>query len=217
MRRNVSAMVNIANGHETPAPTTSIDQTERDTAAHRLDTARHATAGPDTVLSGTGSAATAARYLLAGIRLALGWIFLWAFLDKLFGLGHSTVAAKSWLNGGSPTAGFLGKSATGPFTGFYHSIAGSVVADALFMAALLGIGVALLLGIGMRIAAGAGALLTVLMWTAVLPPSSNPFMDDHLIYAAVLVVLALLGAGNTLGLGRWWAGTPLVRRNTWLT
>ncbi|MFC6607869.1 DoxX family membrane protein [Amorphoplanes digitatis] len=210
-------MVNIAKGHEGPAPTTSIDRTEREAADHRLPTARHTTAGPDTALSGTGSAATAARYLLAGIRLALGWIFLWAFLDKLFGLGHSTVAAKAWINDGSPTAGFLGKSATGPFTGFYHSIAGSAVADALFMAALLGIGVALLLGIGMRIAAGAGALLMVLMWTAVLPPSSNPFMDDHLIYAAVLVVLALLGAGNTLGLGRWWAATPLVRRNTWLT
>jgi thiosulfate dehydrogenase [quinone] large subunit len=43
------------------------------------------------------------------------------------------------------------------------------------------------------------------------------FMDDHLIYAAVLVVLAVLGAGTTLGLGRRWAATPLVRRNTWLT
>jgi len=174
-------------------------------------------AAPDSTPPESGRTATATRYLLAGIRLALGWIFLWAFLDKLFGLGHSTTAAKSWLNGGSPTAGFLGKSATGPFTGFYHSIAGSTVADALFMAALLGIGVALILGIGMRIAAGAGALLTVLMWTAVLPPASNPFMDDHLIYAAVLIVLALLGAGATLGLGRWWTATPLVRRNTWLT
>jgi thiosulfate dehydrogenase [quinone] large subunit len=41
-------------------------------------------------------------------------------------------------------------------------------------------------------------------------------MDDHLIYAAVLVLLALLGAGNTLGLGRRWTATPLVRRNPWL-
>ena len=209
-------MVNIANGHETPAPTTAIDRTERETASHRLHTDRHTPAGPDNVLSVTGSAATATRYLLAGIRLALGWIFLWAFLDKLFGLGHSTVAAKSWLNGGSPTAGFLGKSATGPFTGFYHSIAGNAVADALFMAALLGIGAALILGIGMRIAAGAGAALTVLMWTAVLPPENNPFMDDHLIYAAVLVVLALVGAGTTLGLGKYWEKLPIVRANGWL-
>jgi len=160
--------------------------------------------------------ATAVRYLLAGIRLALGWIFLWAFLDKVFGLGHSTASAKSWLNGGSPTKGFLGSATEGPFAGFYHSIAGVGVVDVLFMATLLGVGVALILGIGMRVAAGAGALLTVMMWTAVLPPASNPFMDDHLVYAAVLIVLALLGAGDTLGLGRQWSSLPLVRRATWL-
>jgi thiosulfate dehydrogenase (quinone) large subunit len=217
MRRNVSAMVNIANGHETTAPATPLATTER--------TGRDAEARPhagtpyqqELTPAPTGRAATATRYLLAGIRLALGWVFLWAFLDKLFGLGLSTPTANSWLNGGSPTAGFLGKAATGPFTGLYHSIAGNVIVDVLFMAALLGIGIALILGIGMRIAATAGALLLVLMWTAVLPPANNPFMDDHLIYAAVLVVLALMGAGNDLGLGRRWATTPLVRRNTWLT
>jgi hypothetical protein len=62
----------------------------------------------------------------------------------------------------------------------------------------------------------AGVLLTVMMWTAVLPPTTNPFMDDHLIYAAILIALALLGAGNTLGLGRTWAATPLVQRAPWL-
>ncbi|HLL69400.1 MAG TPA: hypothetical protein VK453_27340 [Micromonosporaceae bacterium] len=209
-------MVNIANDHGTATPVGTTDGTERNVSGRPPGAAAHTSSTPLTARSATGPAATATRYLLAGIRLALGWVFLWAFLDKTFGLGHSTAAANSWLNGGSPTAGFLGKAATGPFTGFYNSIAGSVVADVLFMAALLGIGVALLLGIGMRVAAGAGALLTVLMWTAVLPPSTNPFMDDHLIYAAVLVLLALLGAGTTLGLGRWWAATPLVRRNTWL-
>jgi thiosulfate dehydrogenase (quinone) large subunit len=160
-------------------------------------------------------AATAARYLLAGVRLALGWIFLWAFLDKAFGLGFATPSERAWFNGGSPTNGFLG-SAKGPFSGFYHSIAGTGIADALFMTALLGVGLALMLGIGMRIAAGAGVLLTVMMWSAVLPPATNPFMDDHLIYAAILIVLALLGAGNTLGLGRAWAATPLVQREPWL-
>jgi len=160
-------------------------------------------------------AATAARYLLAGIRIALGWVFLWAFLDKVFGLGFATPSERSWLNGGSPTNGFLG-SAKGPFNGFYHNIAGNGFVDALFMAALLGVGLALLLGVGMRIAAGSGALLTVLMWTAVLPPTTNPFMDDHLVYAAILIVLALLGAGNTIGLGRQWAALPLVQRAPWL-
>jgi thiosulfate dehydrogenase [quinone] large subunit len=188
-------------------------------AGHTVPTARVRPDGRDPMrrssIEPSARAAMAARYLLAGIRLALGWVFLWAFLDKAFGLGFATPSQRSWFNGGSPTNGFLA-SAKGPFSGFYHSIAGTGIADALFMTALLGVGLALLLGIGMRIAAGAGALLTVMMWSAVLPPASNPFMDDHLIYAAILIVLALLGAGTTLGLGRVWAATPLVHRAPWL-
>lgn len=159
--------------------------------------------------------ATAARYMLAGIRMTLGFIFLWAFVDKLFGLGFATVSAKSWLNGGNPTAGFLGSS-KGPFSGFFHTIAGTDAANVLFMGGLLAIGAALILGIAMRLAAAGGVLLTVMMWAAVLPPASNPIVDDHLIYAAILVVLALLGAGNTMGLGQAWAATSLVHRASWL-
>ncbi|MEH0936408.1 hypothetical protein V6U80_14720 [Micromonospora sp. CPCC 205543] len=158
----------------------------------------------------------AARYVWAGTRIALGWIFLWAFLDKAFGLGHTTESKSAWINGGSPTKGFLSFGAAGPFKGVYQDIAGATWADWLFMIGLAGIGVALLLGIGMRIAAVAGGLLLVLMWTAVLPPENNPFMDDHLIYAAVLAGLALVGAGDTLGLGRTWANLPLVRKYGWL-
>jgi len=156
------------------------------------------------------------RYLLAGIRVALGFVFLWAFLDKLFGLGHDTTSAKSWLHGGNPTKGFLGSASVGPFRGLYHAIAGTGVVNVLFMGALLGLGVALILGIGMRLAATAGAVLTAMMWSVVLPPAGNPFLDDHLIYAAVLVLLAMLSAGDTAGLGRAWAGTALVRRARWL-
>ncbi|GLY06398.1 DoxX family membrane protein [Actinoplanes sp. NBRC 101535] len=205
-------MVDIANNHESSPPTTPTERPQH-TARHYSGTA----VVPDPAPAATATATTTTRYLLAGLRLALGWIFLWAFLDKLFGLGRSTPAANAWLDGGSPTAGFLGKAATGPFAGIYHSMAGNAVVDTLFMTALLGIGMALILGIGMRIAAAAGALLTVLMWTAVLPPATNPFMDDHLVYAAVLILLTLLNAGNTWGLGHRWAATSLVRRNTWLT
>jgi thiosulfate dehydrogenase (quinone) large subunit len=206
-------MVDIAKNHNRTAGSTTGPLLD----ARRAPPTNNGQRGHrDPVATSDTRSGTAVRYLLAGIRLALGWIFLWAFLDKTFGLGHDTVTAKSWLYGGSPTKGFLGSAAKGPFAGFYHSIAGAGLTDVLFMAALLGVGVALILGIGMRVAAAAGALLTVMMWTAVLPPASNPFMDDHLIYAAVLIVLALLGAGNTLGLGRVWANLPLVRRATWL-
>jgi thiosulfate dehydrogenase [quinone] large subunit len=162
------------------------------------------------------TAQKATRYLFAGTRLALGWIFLWAFLDKLFGLGHATPSARAWINGGSPTKGFLANSPTGPLQDFYTSFAGAAWADWLFMTGLAGIGAALILGIGIRVAAVTGSLLLVMMWSAVLPPETNPFMDDHLIYAAVLVGLALTGAGNTLGLGKPWGNLALVRRNPWL-
>lgn len=163
-----------------------------------------------------GATNNTARYVFAAVRIGLGWMFLWAFLDKLFGLGFATPAAGAWIDGGHPTAGFLGRSAKGPFAEMWHGAAGTWWADWLFMLGLAGIGIALILGIGMRVAAATGALLYVLMWTVVLPPATNPFLDDHLISAAVLVGLGLMNAGDTAGLGRWWARTPLVRRMPWL-
>ncbi len=154
-------------------------------------------------------------YVWGVARLMLGWIFLWPFLDKTFGLGHETTSAKAWIHGGSPTTGFL-KGAVGPFAGIYHSMSGYQLADWGFMIGLLCIGVALLSGIGVRIAAISGAVLLVLMWSASLPPANNPFMDEHLIYAVVLLGLALVGSGNTLGFGRWWAKTDLGRDHAWL-
>jgi thiosulfate dehydrogenase (quinone) large subunit len=152
----------------------------------------------------------AARYAFAVARIAIGFVFVWAFVDKLFGLDHATPAARAWINGGSPSGGYL-KGVEGPFAGVFNSMAGTP-ADWLFMAGLLGIGVALMLGVGMRIAAASGALLLVLMWAASLPIATNPFLDDHLVYAVVLVGLALMHAGNTVGLGRMWSRLTLVRR-----
>jgi thiosulfate dehydrogenase [quinone] large subunit len=176
---------------------------------------RHAGDG-ETVREERDTTASGVRLLAAGLRLALGWTFLWAFLDKTFGLGHETAAADAWTEGGSPTEGFLSFATAGPFADTYQGIAGAAWADWLFMIGLLGIGVALMLGVAMRIAVASGALMLVLMWTAVLPPANNPFMDDHLIYAGLLVLLAALGAGRTLGLGTWWEDLPIVRDHSWL-
>ena len=172
--------------------------------------AHDAEATGSTAPANTGG--TAFGYVVAALRLSLGWVFLWAFLDKLFGLGHETASKQAWVNGGSPTKGFLANASTGPFEDMYHNIAGDAWADWLFMIGLAGIGVALIAGVTMRIAATAGAVLLVLMWTAVLPPENNPFMDDHLIYALVLVALALIKAGHVLGLGAAWERLPLVQR-----
>jgi len=162
------------------------------------------------------------RHVWAVTRLSIGFVFLWAFFDKLLALGYATGTDRdtgaidrfgdaAWINGGSPTEGFL-SGVTGPFKGLFEPIAGAAWADWLFMIGLLAIGVALMLGIGMRIAAASGALLLVFMWMALLRLDNNPFMDDHLVYAMVLIGLALAHAGDTLGLGRQWARTNLVHR-----
>jgi thiosulfate dehydrogenase [quinone] large subunit len=166
----------------------------------------------------TGSAVDArvpTRYVWGALRLAVGFTFFWAFLDKLFGFGRATPANKGWLDGGSPTKGFLSAS-DGPFSGFYKAIAGDGWADALFMVGIAAIGLALLLGIGTRIAAISATVLYLMMWSVVLPPETNPFVDDHIIGALVVIGLALVAAGDTLGFGKWWRQLPIVRTNHWL-
>jgi thiosulfate dehydrogenase [quinone] large subunit len=168
----------------------------------------------------------AARKGLAVLRFAFGLTFLWAFFDKLFALGfHTGVNDKTgavdrfgpaaWIHGGSPTTGFLkfGVPADNPFKGFYNGMAGQAWADWLFMAALLGIGIALTLGIAMRVTAGAAALLYTMMWSASLPLQNNPVIDDHVVGFITVIVLALVLAGDTWGLGSVWARIPLVRKH----
>src|SRR4051812_36560766 len=104
-----------------------------------------------------------------GLRIAMGFVFLWAFFDKLFGFGYATPTNKGWLDGGSPTKGFLSHVAVGPLESTLHSWAGDWWADWLFMLGLLGIGIALTFGIAMRIAAGATIVMMALMWIAEWP------------------------------------------------
>lgn len=163
------------------------------------------------------------RYAAAATRLSLGWVFLWAFLDKLLALGFATgrdadtgavdrFGPAAWIHEGSPTLGFLKFGTKGPLADFYQGFAGAGWANWLFMIGLAGIGIALILGIGMRMATFSGVAMLVMMWSAALWPENNPFMDDHLIYALVLVMLLLAGAGKTFGLGRAWERLHLVQR-----
>ena len=164
---------------------------------------------------------------LAVLRIATGFIFLWAFLDKTFGLGYATPAARAWINGGSPTKGFLSSVEVGPLPGFFHSIAGNPLVDWLFMLGLLGIGVALIAGVGLRLAAIATTIMMAGMWLAEFPldkttaagepsGSTNPLIDYHVVYALVAIVAALAYAGHTWGLGRTWSRLPFVQKNRWL-
>ncbi|HEY7857825.1 MAG TPA: hypothetical protein VIC82_04935 [Candidatus Nanopelagicales bacterium] len=148
---------------------------------------------------------------LAALRVAIGFSFLWAALDKIFGWGFATPTAKSWINGGSPTKGFL-SSSDGPLSGFYHAIAGSGVANVAFILGLLLLGGAMILGVGNRLSTFGGTLLFLMMWSVVLPPVQNPVLDEHLIQALAVLVLGACHAGESFGLGQWWNAQPLVQR-----
>jgi thiosulfate dehydrogenase [quinone] large subunit len=160
------------------------------------------------------------------LRLALGVEFLWAFLDKTFGLGYATPDERAWIHGASPTEGFLSGVSAGPLHGVFNDLAGNPLIDWLFMLGLLSIGAALILGVALRVAAASGTLLLAMMWLATWPPatiaggqptgSNNPVVDDHVISALALIVVAVYAAHSAGYLGRWWAKQDRVQRSPWL-
>lgn len=167
------------------------------------------------------------KYAWAAIRIVIGLIFMWAFFDKMIGLGYSTcntvdpatkensvkvLCEKSVAKGASPTAGFLGKGTTGPFKGVFNEMAGNKIVDFLFMAGLLLVGLSLVLGIGIKVAAISGALLMMLMWLAVLPKTTNPLLDDHVVYALALFGIMFSNHEQVWGLGNWWQKQPIVKK-----
>ena len=163
------------------------------------------------------------RKVLAIARVVIGFTFLWAFLDKLFGLGFATPSSRAWINGGTPAQGFI-KGIDGPFHDVFQVFA-NPFGDWLFMIGLLGIGVAMIAGAGLRIAAVAGTLLMLFMFLAEWPTatslvdgkvvsgSTNPIVDSHWHEALLLIISAVTLAGDTWGLGKWWGNLDVVKKH----
>jgi thiosulfate dehydrogenase [quinone] large subunit len=131
------------------------------------------------------------KIVLLKLRFVMSFIFLWAFFDKLFGLGFATAPEKAWIHGGSPTTGFLSGAVKGPFVEIFHSLAGVAVVDWLFMLGLLVVGITLLFNKYVLWGAVAGIIMMLLMWLALLFPANNPIIDEHIVYALVLALLAI--------------------------
>ena len=131
------------------------------------------------------------KFVYLSLRLTMGFIFLWAFLDKTFGLGFATAPAKSWINGGSPTTGFLSFGTKGPFAEVFQNLAGVAVVDWLFMLGLLFVGTTLLFNKYVKWGCLVGMLMMILMWLATLFPENNPIIDEHIIYLLVLAAISI--------------------------
>jgi len=175
------------------------------------------------------------------LRLLMGFTFLWAFLDKAFALGFSTgrilddagntvkidyFGDAAWIHGASPTAGVVGFAVKGPLTDTIHSVTGYQMAagpqvdpwvDWLFMASMLLIGLGLMAGVMTRLAAFGGiAWLAIFYVATAIWPEHNPFVDEHVVYAVVLVGLILANAGRYWGLGKIWQRVGFVTDRRWL-
>lgn len=166
-------------------------------------------------------------------RIAIGFIFLWAFLDKLIGLGFATcrtvaedatfsidvMCEKAWLNGGHVTEGYLvyGGNPNSPFHDFFVDLGAQRWTDWIFMVGLLAIGLALMLGIGTKIGAWTGTAMLVFMYLTQMWPANNPVLDDHLVYSLALIGIVYVELrGQAIGLGTWWRKMAVVKQNPWL-
>ena len=156
-------------------------------------------------------------------RIAIGFIFLWAFFDKLFGLGFSTcrtvaedgtytidvMCDSAWINGARITEGYLGSS-SGPFADFFKDLGQQAWTDWPFMLGLLGIGFALMSGVGQKIVLFAGPLMLTFMymshyWPGTAGAANNPFVEDHMVQALAIIGIVLVELGHqSIGFGTWW-------------
>lgn len=166
-------------------------------------------------------------YTIAATRISIGFIFIWGFFDKLFGLGFSTcrdtqtgtvdvMCSAAWANGASPTAGFLQFATDGPLQTAFQSLTGNPFVDWLFMLGLLLIGAALILGIGITVAVISGSLLMIMLWSSMLLPENNPIIDEHIIYILALWSIYFANDVQRAGLGRWWQKQSVVKKYSFL-
>lgn len=132
---------------------------------------------------------------LFAARVILGWLFLYAGLTKLM---DPKWTAQGYLMGAKTFAGFYHWLASGAMIG---------VVDALNAWGLTLIGLALILGIFVRFSAILGAAMMLLYYFPILqfpyPDAHSYIVDDHIVYAAVLLLFAAVHAGRTWGLDEW--------------
>jgi thiosulfate dehydrogenase [quinone] large subunit len=144
------------------------------------------------------------RALILFFRLAMAWTFLYAASHQVLVPGWSV-------------AGFLNSTKT--FHAIYSQFTGPGIAPVLSFLVGYGhllIGLSLLVGLGVRVSAVFGILLMPLYWTAhmdfpYISDTNNLLVDEHIVYAGVLVLLIVERAGHVFGLDAWAETLDFVR------
>ena len=148
---------------------------------------------------------------LSVMRIVLGFMLIWAFFDKLLGWGRLTTKDAAMINGGSPTEYYLSSLVSGPFEGMWNALAGNQFVDILLMFGLLAVGTALMLGIASRLATIGMAIMMLMMYTLVLPPSDNILVDYHIVYICGILAIYWLGGFDRISLNGYWKELPVVK------
>lgn len=144
------------------------------------------------------------KKFLAALRIALGWVFLYAGLSHLTAPGWS---AKGYLMGAKT------------FPAFYHWLASDGILPAINFLNVWGltlIGISLIVGLFVRLSSLFGALMMVLYYFPVLNfpkiGTTAYLVDEHVVYALALLVFASARAGRTWGLDPWCANLPFCKK-----
>ena len=110
-----------------------------------------------------------------------------------------------------------------PFTGMWAILAGNPLIDTLNAWGALLIGISLIAGALVHWSAAWGIIMMLFYWASALhgglaqgfPNEFGWFLDQHMVYALILVTLMVTGAGRIWGLDGWIARQiPLLRSLT---
>jgi thiosulfate dehydrogenase [quinone] large subunit len=137
------------------------------------------------------------------LRLTMGWIFIYAGIDKVVTNFNAS--------------GYLLHGTSGPLTFWFHSLGSNQAAlDVINPLVIWGeilIGATLVLGIFTRGGLFWGSVILMMFYLSQWPPANNPFMGYHLVYILILGLLGALGAGRIIGLDAWVERIPWIKRH----
>lgn len=138
------------------------------------------------------------------LRLATGWLMFYAGIIKI-------------LNPAWTAKGYLMSAKTFPALYQWFALSQNIGwVNFLNEWGLTILGICLLLGIFVRLASVFGAALMLLYYFPVLQfpyiGQHSFLVDEHIIYALVLLFFAAVGAGRQWSLSNWCAKLPICRR-----
>src|SRR3989344_5877341 len=131
-----------------------------------------------------------AKFPLFVLRLALGWVMLYAGITKIMNPDWTAGGALSNATFFSEFFARLAQPDLLPFVDLFNAWG------------LTLLGVSLILGAFVRVSAFLGGALMILYYLAFYDDAHSFYVEDHIIYALVLFMFFAIGAGRVWGLDK---------------